>query len=335
MDFRFSPPDASNEPGSSQQQQLTPLSALSQAQHELQAHQIPHTLPPLQSRQFVSSIPKSSFDLPADAIHTPHSARLPRSAAPNDIFGHAAHYPSIGDHSSIPAFLQPDTLLSNHPIYGGAVPSSQSHPQMIAPAPLQGRLPDIRPMPTGGMSQPLSLPDQGSQGQIMQPQTSVGDRDPPPTHVVGSQGRRGILPSAPGRAPALGGSSAGNGKSASVPTKDADGKFPCPYCSKTYLHAKHLKRHLLRRESGCKHDSRALANFAKILGTVHTCAFSVKTPSPEAISSRGISRNARSEGATRPVQVISRILRLISRKLNRNRGSRLIPMLEAPTTLIH
>ena len=33
-----------------------------------------------------------------------------------------------------------------------------------------------------------------------------------------------------------------------IPAKDADGKFPCPHCNKTYLHAKHLKRHLLRRE---------------------------------------------------------------------------------------
>jgi len=31
-----------------------------------------------------------------------------------------------------------------------------------------------------------------------------------------------------------------------IPQKDADGKFPCPHCTKTYLHAKHLKRHLLR-----------------------------------------------------------------------------------------
>ncbi|EGD98513.1 hypothetical protein TESG_05885, partial [Trichophyton tonsurans CBS 112818] len=31
-----------------------------------------------------------------------------------------------------------------------------------------------------------------------------------------------------------------------IPAKDADGKFPCPHCNKTYLHAKHLKRHLLR-----------------------------------------------------------------------------------------
>jgi len=65
----------------------------------------------------------------------------------------------------------------------------------------------------------------------------------PPTHVVGSQGRRGILPSAPGR-PAV--SATGTGKNALIPAKDADGKFPCPHCTKTYLHAKHLKRHLLR-----------------------------------------------------------------------------------------
>lgn len=31
-----------------------------------------------------------------------------------------------------------------------------------------------------------------------------------------------------------------------IPQKDADGKYPCPHCNKTYLHAKHLKRHLLR-----------------------------------------------------------------------------------------
>lgn len=31
-----------------------------------------------------------------------------------------------------------------------------------------------------------------------------------------------------------------------TPVKDQDGKFPCPHCPKTYLHAKHLKRHLLR-----------------------------------------------------------------------------------------
>ncbi|POS83220.1 hypothetical protein EPUL_005936, partial [Erysiphe pulchra] len=63
-----------------------------------------------------------------------------------------------------------------------------------------------------------------------------------PTHVVGSQGRRGILPSAPGRPPV----NSNTAKNGLIATKDADGKFPCPHCTKTYLHAKHLKRHLLR-----------------------------------------------------------------------------------------
>jgi len=31
-----------------------------------------------------------------------------------------------------------------------------------------------------------------------------------------------------------------------TPKKNKDGKFPCGECSKTYLHAKHLKRHMLR-----------------------------------------------------------------------------------------
>ncbi|KAK9341315.1 hypothetical protein LIPSTDRAFT_180534 [Lipomyces starkeyi NRRL Y-11557] len=33
-----------------------------------------------------------------------------------------------------------------------------------------------------------------------------------------------------------------------APTKNAAGKFPCTECSRSYLHAKHLKRHMLRRK---------------------------------------------------------------------------------------
>ena len=72
--------------------------------------------------------------------------------------------------------------------------------------------------------------------------------EPQPTHVVGSQGRRGILPSAAGRPSAIPGANPSGQKAAPTPAKDADGKYPCPHCTKTYLHAKHLKRHLLRRE---------------------------------------------------------------------------------------
>lgn len=78
--------------------------------------------------------------------------------------------------------------------------------------------------------------------------TSEVGRDPTRTHVVGSQGRRGILPSAPGRPPVNVNGFNGSPKGGQIPQKDADGKFPCPNCTKTYLHAKHLKRHMLRRK---------------------------------------------------------------------------------------
>lgn len=111
-------------------------------------------------------------------------------------------------------------------------------------------LPTIRPMPPGGVSGPNGLPSIASAGQLGQlgQQPSFLQNEEAPTHVVGSQGRRGILPSAPGRPnpPAQGTAQA---TKSMIPQKDADGKYPCPHCNKTYLHAKHLKRHLLRRES--------------------------------------------------------------------------------------
>lgn len=120
-----------------------------------------------------------------------------------------------------------------------------SHPQPIAPAPPSGGRvpPELRPMPAGaGMPQQPGMNSPYAQSPLM-PQPGMLPDAEQPTHVVGSQGRRGILPSAPGRpaAPA-----AGSATKTQIPQKDADGKFPCPHCTKTYLHAKHLKRHLLR-----------------------------------------------------------------------------------------
>jgi hypothetical protein len=37
-------------------------------------------------------------------------------------------------------------------------------------------------------------------------------------------------------------------KSGLTPANDGNKKFPCSYCTKTYLHANHLKRHLLQRK---------------------------------------------------------------------------------------
>jgi hypothetical protein len=112
--------------------------------------------------------------------------------------------------------------------------------------PLGGREPPLlRPMPPAGIMAQLGVSSPYGSGSLMQPNPVLHDGDQP-TRVVGSQGRRGILPTALDR---LGTPTAGAGaKTSVIPTKDADGKFPCPHCTKSYLHAKHLKRHLLRRK---------------------------------------------------------------------------------------
>jgi hypothetical protein len=138
-----------------------------------------------------------------------------------------------------------------------------SHPQPIAPAPIGGRGPPVlRPMPPGGLMAQPGMASPYGPGALMQPNSVLQEEQP--THVVGSQGRRGILPSAPGRPAAT---AVGVGaKSTVIPVKDADGKFPCPHCTKTYLHAKHLKRHLLRRKSDPS------PNPGQMTGPCHLCS---------------------------------------------------------------
>ena len=123
-------------------------------------------------------------------------------------------------------------------------PSSVAGPSqhVYTSAPTQNRLPNIRPMPPreNGRS---SLPS------IATPTNQLnGAEESPPTHVVGSQGRRGILPSDAGRPQAVAGANTSGHKAAPTPEKDDQGRYPCGHCQRAYQHAKHLKRHLLRRE---------------------------------------------------------------------------------------
>ncbi|KAK2591788.1 hypothetical protein QQS21_010519 [Conoideocrella luteorostrata] len=203
---------------------------------------LPQTLPPLQ--------PPTATMQPLYGSH-PHTPRTPGTPnTPNS----ATNLPSY-QNTSQPAPRPGVYSMAQNPYppnqgYGTSAPmmpqttTAASHPQPIAPAPIGGRGPPVlRPMPPGGLMAQQGVSPYGHQG-LMQPNNVLQQEGDQPTHVVGSQGRRGILPSAPGRPAAP---TAGNGaKSNIIPVKDADGKFPCPHCTKTYLHAKHLKRHLLR-----------------------------------------------------------------------------------------
>lgn len=214
--------------------------------HQLQ-HQIA-SLPPLQPSTSAMQNPYGSYP------HTPRTPATPNTPGSSGNMG--TYPPPPAQNTGRPAYQ----MMPNHP-YGQAqqpYPSSSamlpqtttaaSHPQPIAPAPsAAGRGPPVlRPMPAGGVMPQPGMNSPYGQSTLV-PQQSLLPEGDQPTHVVGSQGRRGILPSAPGRpaAPAAGTTTA----KSQIPQKDADGKFPCPHCTKTYLHAKHLKRHLLRRKS--------------------------------------------------------------------------------------
>ncbi|KAK5237739.1 hypothetical protein LTR99_000360 [Exophiala xenobiotica] len=136
----------------------------------------------------------------------------------------------------------PQQQQQSHQAYHQQPPPRQTYPQPLAPAPPRPNIDSI----AQGYPHPDNRQQPWSGAESMPGMTTDVGRDPTRTHVVGSQGRRGILPSAPGRPPVMPNGVNGSPKSNAVPQKDADGKFPCPNCTKTYLHAKHLKRHMLR-----------------------------------------------------------------------------------------
>lgn len=162
----------------------------------------------------------SASSAPASASTYP---QIPHSAPPRTLQPHPSQQPPVSSYSTQSILTPPSTI-------------SIAAPHHFAHGPIGSRPAELLPRPSDGIS--LS---QFPQQLASQPNALPKQVEPEPTHVVGQQGRRGILPSAPGRPPPASGKPL-------VPQKDADGKFPCPNCTKTYLHAKHLKRHMLRRQ---------------------------------------------------------------------------------------
>lgn len=210
--------------------------------HQLQHNSNLPTLPPLQQHAAMHS------NLYGGAPHAPRAPINPNTPGSANTLG---NYPHMAPQQS--RFMMPTNNYQQHPQAYRASTSmlpqsstAMSQPQAIAPAPAGLRMQQpLRPMPANGMQHMQPSLSPYGQGMMSQPPMMLEEQ---PTHVVGSQGRRGILPSAPGR-PAVTATGTGSAKTAIIPQKDADGKFPCPHCTKTYLHAKHLKRHLLRRKS--------------------------------------------------------------------------------------
>ncbi|KAI2766405.1 hypothetical protein DTO012A8_8365 [Penicillium roqueforti] len=227
------PPSTSLPPGSTPMSS-TPISSMHIPQYSMQPQypvSQPHTLPPLQPHHPQSPAPHHYMGQP----YRPDLSRYPPST--HDVYG-ASQAPMMPHTTAHQQYPPPPSVLP-------PASSAQSYPQPIAPAPPRDRRPDFNGLPSGAFSY------SDGKGWGMTPDVNGANgspyaKEPPRTQVVGSQGRRGILPSVPGRATPVSNGVNGTAKSTTIPAKDADGKFPCPHCNKTYLHAKHLKRHLLR-----------------------------------------------------------------------------------------
>lgn len=200
-----------------------------------------HSLPPLTNHAYATA--------------NDHPAYAPRHASLITSQAEAAGQPG-----TFPVYA-PTSNIYVHQNYGEETASTHAyarlqHAQSSRPPPMvmqtqphiqpgltatSRSLPEIAPMPARS---DLNASSAYPNGQTLPPPEETGR----PSHVVGAQGRRGILPSAAGRPPAVVGEDLNDQKAAPLPPKDADGKYPCRHCDKTYLHAKHLKRHLLRRK---------------------------------------------------------------------------------------
>ena len=200
-----------------------------------------HTLPPLTSTNHAASpfgsdaYPTRTQSLQSSLMLSPQEQVS--QAGPYSVYAPTANTFYNGQSAT---FSQPSQNQQLHQQSRTSSVNGLSQP-VYTSAPTQGRLPDLLPMPPRANGKPsLSLGTHMNQLNAAE--------EPQPTHVVGSQGRRGILPSAAGRPAAVAGANTSGQKAAPTPPKDAEGKYPCPHCTKNYLHAKHLKRHLLRRE---------------------------------------------------------------------------------------
>ncbi|KAF7863184.1 hypothetical protein EAF04_007267 [Stromatinia cepivora] len=222
----------------------SPLPGISPHQLQHNSNLPPHTLPPLQPQQHAAMQQQQQQQQSWSAPHTPRTPGTPNTPGSASL-----GYSQVGAQSRPAQMMYGNSYQQQPPQHqyrtsASMMPQSStalSHNQPIAPAPATSRGPPLRPMPASNVPQHLSMHGGYPQTNMLQQVLA----EEPPTHVVGSQGRRGILPSAPGR-PQVTATGPGSTKNAMIPAKDADGKFPCPHCTKTYLHAKHLKRHLLR-----------------------------------------------------------------------------------------
>ena len=208
-----------------------------------------HTLPPLETPMYRTSVGQQRYVSRAQPLQPSMTTSAP-GVVPQPllmpIYAPTSTTYFSSDVPPISTYAHPS--VSQQPNGPSAPQYTQQQPQSHLSQPVvsqQSRLPDLRPMPLQSVDNEAFMSTKTVRSLAS---AQPIDDDTTPVHVVGSQGRRGILPSAAGRPPAIGENALDRQKGPAAPTKDAEGKFPCEHCNKSYQHAKHLKRHMLRRK---------------------------------------------------------------------------------------
>ncbi|KAG0131100.1 putative Zinc finger, C2H2 type transcription factor [Tuber indicum] len=202
----------------------------SQVRMQYQPPTLHHSHAPSDPSSFLEMQPHMSLHQSLQSMPNPPPPSSPVRSTHQQ--SHQQHHRHVQQQRQAPATLRPmpppttdrqgnrmvmSTLGSSGPIQGSGVGTPSNRPRV-------------------GMGSEI-LATSGAESQVgeVPPLTLPGNANPRPSSGQSSGrvsgGHTGITPGA---------------TSQITPVKDQDGKFPCPHCPKTYLHAKHLKRHLLR-----------------------------------------------------------------------------------------
>ncbi|KAK9448173.1 uncharacterized protein V1518DRAFT_419876 [Limtongia smithiae] len=200
-----------------------------------------HFEPTADYHTFTSPVPAVDSSLPD---HSSDGLQLPLSYMPDNInprifFDRAAsdYYVQPSLHPSTPQFMTTASIIpsavSSTPSPSSSVESAGSPFSAPSPSTLSDS-PTLIPLPTATVSSPAVT-------AAVAPQLRRSSQLRRPGLVTSRS-----APSVPSAAPMSAAAAAAAATAGIIPIKNAAGKFQCQECTRSYLHAKHLKRHMLR-----------------------------------------------------------------------------------------
>ncbi|CAD0023908.1 unnamed protein product [Aureobasidium pullulans] len=207
------------------QQHQQQQQAQSQQEPSRDTHNHNQTLPPLHTQAANFGQLPSLYNGSGSHPQTPTTVHTPTTSSMGANGLHAFSQQQQ-QHQSSPAttgsMLPPSSTYIPYSTSQSTLPPA-STATSAAQTPAQARLPDLRPLqPQASYNNVSTLPSFGASG-LVGAQPYMQNHESEPTHVVGSQGRRGILPSAPGHT--------------------GDRPYMCHLCKDTFSRSDILKRH--------------------------------------------------------------------------------------------